>query len=642
MPLALKMARALETGGNLVAEAGTGTGKSLAYLVPSILFAESNPKSQVVISTRTIGLQDQLLNKDIPLVSEILQPTRSIFALKGRGNYLSIRRMKLAIEQPDLFHEVTTGITSSLKNINTWAGATNSGEKGELRFEVDDQAWELSRSDWQNCRHTKCRHHRDCHYFKAVRKAAEAGVLVVNHALFFSRLALSAKSPDLSWNFSAVILDESHEIENVATDQFSLTMSSRNLERILGRLEHHGAGGAKGILPMVGTRVAKAARLREAMLAAKDVNDRFFLEMDNWFSANRGRDRHAVVSEWPLNPIPLRDAISELSMAALDLLPEVPRTIRPELESISTRISDLSHELEQWFHHDQTGHAVWMEEKQSSRGFPYTEMKRVPLDVGPILREHLFKPGRSAILTSATMATDTGFEYFKAVVGLDESTPCEEILVGSPFHFDLQMRLELHDRFPDPAAMPTESWIAAIIPEIINQIDHTDGGILALFTNLQAMRLCHAGLVIPCRDRRRRLLVQGMGTIGGVVEDFRASNNGILLGVDSMWQGIDVRGNALARVIIPRLPFDSPHDPLSQVRSRHLMNYGGNFFADITLPRALLKFKQGCGRLIRSTNDHGTISILDPRIVTKRYGSRFLSCLPECPTFLNGQPFNRC
>lgn len=641
MDLALNIAKSLESSSNLVAEAGTGTGKSLAYLVPAVLYAESNPTRQVVISTKTIALQDQLLNKDIPLVKELLKPKRPIIAMKGRSNYLSIRRMRLAIEQPQLFHEINPGTHSSLKNIKTWAGTSVSGEKADLRFDIDEGSWELSRSDWQNCRYKRCSNYKECFYFKAVRKAAGAGVLVVNHALFFTKLAFASKVSGASFDFSAVILDEAHEIEDTATDQFSMTLSERNLGRILNRLVHHGSLGAKGVLALIDQDTENARSLLKSFDRAKQENDRFFIALAEWFEENRGTANHATVCKWPIDPYPLQDSLSSLLEAVRTLLPEVAESIQPELESVGDRLSDLISELGLWFQDDQQGHAIWVEENLSSKGTPYSQLKRAPLDIGPILKEHLFKPGRPVLMTSATIMTDRSFDYFKGRVGLRDSNLCQEVQIESPFRYDIQMKLELHDRLPDPSTVSTDSWIASIIPNILDQLDRTEGGVLILFTNTRAMRLCQSSLSTPCRARHRRVLMQGKGPIGAVIDDFRTSKNAVLLGVDSLWQGIDVRGNALSRVIIPRLPFETPNDPLTLARSRYVQETGGNYFMQVSIPRALVKMKQGWGRLIRAIDDIGTICILDPRIFTKSFGFQFLNCIPTCSTFLNGLPWNR-
>jgi len=639
--LAISLAKSLESGTNLVAEAGTGTGKSLAYLVPAILYAEANPNKQILISTKTIALQDQLLNKDIPLLKNILKPKRSIIALKGRGNYLSIRRLNLAIEEPQLFHEMNQYSRSSLNNIKTWAGLTLTGEKADLHFNVDENAWELARSDWQNCRYKRCKYFKDCFYFKAAKKAAGAGILVVNHALLFTKLAYASKVAGTAFEFSAAILDEAHEIEDAATEQFSMTLSERTLTRILRRLDYQGTDGTKGILALIDNKTNIFARVLVSLAHAKIENDKFFLALGEWFDKNRGSESHAVVSTWPTEHHSLQSAVSQLCEAIRDLLPETAESFLPELESVSNRLSDLSLELDLWFNTHQDDHALWMEENLSSKGVPYTQLKRAPLEISPLLKKHLFKTGRPILMTSATITTDNSFEYFKGRVGLNDSEQCQEIQIESPFQYNIQMKLELFDKLPDPSTLSTELWIAAIVPYILEQLDRTEGGVLILLTSTHSMRLCHSKLIIPCRERRRKILIQGRGAISSIVEDFRTANNAVLLGVDSLWQGIDVRGNALERVIIPRLPFESPNDPLALARSQSLRESGGNYFLQISIPRALVKLKQGWGRLIRSINDKGSISILDPRLFTKRFGYRFLNCLPSCQTFLNGLPWDR-
>ena len=639
--LALQIAKSLETGENLVAEAGTGIGKTLAYLVPAVFYAENNPNKQVIISTKTIALQDQLLNKDIPLIKDIIKPRRPILSLKGRSNYLSIRRMNLAIEEPQLFHEMNSLTRSSLKNLRTWSGSTLTGEKADIHFDTDEAAWELAQSDWQNCRFKKCPNFNKCFYFKASKKAANAGVLLVNHALFFTKLAQASRIASAPFDFSAVIIDEAHEIEDVATEQFSLTLSERNLTKILKRIEYQGAEGNKGILALVNNETLHYSKLLDSLAIAKKENDLFFLALAEWFEKNRGSESHAVISAWPIDFIPLIKAVSGLADSVNSMVTETPETIRPELESVSNRLSDLVSELALWFKQDQLGQAIWMEEKISSKGIPYSQLKRAPLEIGPILKNQLFKTGRPVLMTSATITTDNTFDYFKDRVGLIDSLSCHELQIASPFHYEIQMKLELHDRLPDPSGLQTDTWIKAILPNILEQLDRTDGGILILFTSVHAMRLCHTLLIPACRERHRRLLIQGKGAIGRVINDFRASKNAVLLGVDSLWQGIDVQGNALARVIIPRLPFESPNDPLTLARSKNLQELGGNYFMQVSIPRALVKLKQGLGRLIRSTEDEGTISIMDPRLLTKTFGHRFLNCIPWCETFLNGRPWNR-
>lgn len=640
LELALKVAESLESGINLVAEAGTGTGKTLAYLVPAVLFAEANPNRHIFIATKTIVLQDQLLKKDIPLVKELLNPNRAIVSLKGRSNYLSLRRLKLAIDQPQLFHEAGRA-RNDLKNLRTWAATTQTGERSDLMFETGDTAWELAQSDWQNCRFTKCPNHKECFYFKATRTASKAGVIVVNHALFFTRLAYYGRRAQGIIDFSSVILDEAHEIEDIATEQFSLTLSDRNLTRILRRIDHTSADGNKGILPRIDQQSTEAAALVASLETARSQNEQFFTAIDAWFDAQRGRESFAMLEVWPCETDPLRNAVKALGTALHGINAIAPEAIRDEIDSLVSRISDLGSELDAWFAVEQPDHARWIEEQLSSKGTPYVQLKRAPLDIGPILRKHLYQKGRPVIMTSATITTDHSFDFFLSRVGIDHTVGVQNCIIQSPFQYDRQMVLELHDNLPDPSTTATDTWINGILPEIIRCIQHTEGGCLILFTSIAAMKNCHAKLTYPCKELRRRLLIQGQGPMAPLIRDFTKAGNGVLLGVESFWQGIDIRGTALSRVIVTRLPFESPNDPLTRARSSIAEGSGSRYFMEVSVPRTLVRMKQGWGRLIRSSSDHGIISILDPRILTKRYGERFLACFPECPTFRNGIPWSR-
>jgi ATP-dependent DNA helicase DinG len=640
LELALKVSESLESGGNLVAEAGTGTGKTLAYLVPAVLFAEANPNRHIFIATKTIVLQDQLLKKDIPLVRELLNPKRAIVSLKGRSNYLSLRRLKLAIEQPQLFHEAGKA-RNDLKNLRTWASTTQTGERADLMFETGDTAWELAQSDWQNCRFTKCPNHKDCFYFKATRTAAKAGVIIVNHALFFTRLAFSGRRAQGSIDFSSVILDEAHEIEDIATEQFSQTLSDRSLTRVLRRIDHNAADGNKGILPRIDPRLPEAIALMKAIEASRHQNELFFSAIDSWFDAQRGREAFAMLDTWPCETEPLCKSIKELGTAIQEIKTIAPDAILDEIDSLANRIFDLGSELDAWFAVDQQEYARWVEEQMSSKGSPFVQMKRAPLDIGPILRKHLYQKGRPVIMTSATIATDNSFDFFLSRVGIDDTVDVKKSIIESPFQYHKQMTLELHDNLPDPSMTPTDAWINGILPEIVRGIQHTEGGCLILFTSIAAMKNCHAKLVYPCKELRRRLLIQGQGPMAPLIHDFSKAGNGVMLGVESFWQGIDIRGTALSRVIVTRLPFESPNDPLTRARSSLAEESGSRYFMEVSVPRALVRMKQGWGRLIRSSIDCGVISILDPRILTKRYGERFLACFPDCPTFRNGVPWNQ-
>lgn len=623
--MAVAVAETLESEGALLAEAGTGVGKSLAYLIPAIRHAlECGRKA--VISTHTINLQEQLFHKDIPTVARALNCHFDAALLKGRANYLCRTRLRRAMEQADdLFNQAET---KQLYDLLAWSKDCGEGSLAELPHElnISPKVWAQVCSENHVCTPRNCGY--DCPYQAARRRVQEAQVVVLNHTLFFGLLSLADEMmtvepegpPGFIFPNDFVILDEAHTIENVAANQLGLSLNEAEMKYELLRL--YNPHTHKGSL-----RHNASPTVLQLIEEAQAAVGEFFANArsDCQLEAHHGtvRLRQPEWTENLLSPV-LRQLFAEIKdMAAL----EENDLTKAELLDTAARILAYDEAATEMVKLTNAATTVYWVESHGIDG-QFTTMRGALINVAPVLREKLFEAGRSCICTSATLSTgERGMGYFAGRVGAESARPLQ---IGSPFDFEKQMRIIVARSMPPPPpASLDDEYLPALADWIMRSLDESQGRAFVLFTSYSLMRAMAVRLSPFCQERGWPLLVQGDEmNRSQMVHSFRENIGSVLFGTDSFWTGVDVPGEALSNVIVTKIPFESPGNPLVEARIEDITARGGNAFRDYSLPEAVLKFRQGIGRLIRSKTDTGIVTILDSRVVQKFYGSRFMYALP--------------
>lgn len=589
LDMARAVGRAMEEGGALISEAGTGTGKTFAYLVPALLSGQ-----KVVISTGTRNLQDQLYHRDLPLVRETLASPMSIALLKGRANYLCIHRMEVAA----LSGRLPAQQREQLFRVQEWAGRTRSGDIAELGLADNALIWPWVTSTTDNCLGQECEHYKGCHLVEARRQAQEADLVVINHHLLCADLALKEEGfGEILPGADCFILDEAHQLPEVASNFFGMTVSHRQIMELAKDVEteYHREAGDMPEVP------AQADVLKKAV---RDLRLSFGVEPRRgpWGEIASRAEIQAALSH-------LGGELGHLG----DQL-EVLQGRGKGLDKCRGRCADLQMRLDSL---DQSGTDTdirWYETHK--QGF---RLNRTPLEVADIFRAHMEANPATWIFTSATLAVGNSFQHFARQLGIEDArTGCWD----SPFDYRKQALLLLPKSMPEPQAY---AFNRAVMELALPLLQASRGRAFLLFTSHRALQDAAAWL---SERISYPLLVQGSAPRGELLERFRRSGDGVLLGTASFWEGVDVRGDALSCVIIDKLPFASPSDPVLQARIDALRRSGGNPFRDFQLPQAVIALKQGAGRLIRDISDRGVLVICDPRLLTKSYGRAFLGSLP--------------
>jgi len=592
LAMAGRVALALENRAPLVVEAGTGTGKTFAYLVPALLSGR-----RVLISTGTRTLQDQLFNKDLPLVAGAIGVPARVALLKGRSNYLCTYRLKQLGGQKSLAGTRDRTLT----RVERWAGTTRTGDLAEVPDLGDAHPlWPQITSTRDNCLGARCTDFGKCHVVEARRKAVEADIVIVNHHLLLADLALKEDGfGDLLGTADAVILDEAHQIPDLATQFFGTRLGSRQVELLL-RDARHELGAARA--PAT-TLSAELGAVEKVLAALAEVF------------------RSTPRPDWLAADTPLADAAGDLSLALRDVAAALRDYREAGIAQCAARATELATRLDAVMHAEEHEGARSVELTQ--RGFT---VSLLPFDIAARFASMADGTRAAWVFTSATLSVGEDFAHFTSRLGLNDA---ETLAIPSPFDFETQALLYLPAQLPDPASA---AHTGAVVDVAVPLIEASAGGAFVLFTSHRALQRAAQLL----RDRWTELadyplLVQGEAPREQLLRQFRESGNAVLLGTASFWEGVDVKGDALRLVIIEKLPFSSPDDALTKARIEHLKASGGNAFREFQLPEAALALKQGVGRLIRSETDRGVVVICDPRLIDKPYGRVFRASLPPMP-----------
>jgi ATP-dependent DNA helicase DinG len=634
--MAEAVAGTLERGGVLLVEAGTGTGKTLAYLVPAILSGQ-----RVLVSTGTKNLQEQIYFKDLAVLREALDVPFTATYMKGRGNYLCLHRFESFSEGAknatlQLFGDPSTGSGSSrawsrdesaaqifLPIIDEWSKRTETGDRAEIADLPEDLPfWGEIAATSENCTGTECPRYTDCFVTRMRSRAADSNLVVVNHHLLCADAAVRQSAygeviPECSY----AIVDEAHQLEDVATQYFGVSVSTYRFDELARDGERMIAAGIAG---------EKAPELREALDRAKDRAHDFFRNVANSVPARaqQSSENRVRVTAKILEPF-YEDAA--LVMSALDLLEATAALIKPpppdpdrpqdaakmDLVGFARRAAELRDDLRFILRANEPDYVYFLETR--GRGL---FLRAAPIDVSTILRDVLFDRMKATVLTSATLTVEGTFDFVRSRLGLEKSGATQFLKLPPEFDYKRQAILYLPRKMPDPRSV---DFTAAAAREIISILQATRGRAFVLFTSYAALRAIQqiAEIELPYP-----VLVQGSAPRSALLDEFRTTPNAVLLATSSFWQGVDVMGDALSCVIIDKLPFTSPGDPITAARIEAIADRGGQPFGEYQVPLAILALLQGLGRLIRHRDDRGVLAVLDPRLQTMGYGRRFLASLP--------------
>ncbi len=655
-------------------EAGTGTGKTLSYLIPAVNWALKN-EERVVISTNTINLQEQLIDKDIPLLYSAFEDDFSYSLVKGMRNYLCLLRAETI--QEGLFEMVDDDEVDSINSILDWAKVTDDGSLSDLNFTPPDSVWDKVSAESDSCLRARCPHYSRCFFYKSRREIAASQLLVVNHHLLFSDLAIKGASESSDAGilppFKRVILDEAHHLNDTATLHFGMRATKFGIIRVLRRLKRKSKGGqGKGLIYYTASLATKLVKMyRKGIIndLLRKVEDLLSTKVDtveqyvgDSFDAlytfclpivqekDGGKEEinlritediteregwGKIDKKFSLLRIRLKELHEEIK-AITDILIdyEVESDIAKlivEFKGVENKLDYYSDVISTFLSTEEDGFVRWVEGRMG-RGGILSGLGLSPLDISSTLKERLYSKCDTVVMTSATMAVDKSFGFLKSGLGLEDEQRVQELILPSPFNYEEQLLLTIPDDIPEPGNLGYSDAISDLITKAAKA---SNGNALILFTSYTLLETVYKNIYGELEDDGILTLKQGAFPRGKLLDKFRIEDNSVLFATDSFWEGVDVPGDALKLVVITRLPFRVPTEPIIEARVEYMENQGLNSFTDYSVPVAVLKFKQGFGRLIRTKTDKGAVLVLDKRLISKFYGKFFLNSLPDCTRLVN-------
>lgn len=640
--------RAFNENGLAAAEAGTGVGKSFAYLLPAMRFALETDE-RIIISTATITLQQQLFEKDIPLVAAALNQTIKAVLMKGRGNYLCRMRLDEALKEPELLDE--TG-REELERVAQWAETNKTGSRSDISFPLSESIWPRICSEADLCMGMRCPERERCFVNAIKKEAAEARVIVANHHLLFADIAARHSGAGYEGTvvlppYQRIIIDEAHNIESAATSFFSKEFTSPGIYRQLGRLYRRRRTIRQGLLVRLASLLPPGEdHLDEAVAALEEIRSAAgeldsaaldFCGMEGVFRLSAAKDQGGL--ETALFPllVALRKKTLNLTGIARSMLEQIAEESRDEppvweTRSLLRRLDDIAEICAAFTgYQSRQNEVMWIERRRSSNGDPWAAFTQCPIDLSEKLRAGLFAPNKTVVCVSATLTVNGDFGYWAGRSGIAhiEGRPILSGCFPSPFPYHSEVLLAV----PADAPMPEEqSWQEFVNYSVGKLAAVAGGSALILFTSYKSLHSAWLAALPELQPLGIRCLKQGDDDRSRLLETFLADESSVLFATDSFWEGVDAPGDTLRLVILCRLPFRSPSDPVFEARRDALAEAGGNPFMELSLPEAVMKFKQGFGRLMRRGSDRGVVAVLDGRLIKKRYGVFFLQSLPETKT----------
>jgi len=640
-------------------EAGTGTGKTLSYLIPSILWCIKN-NERVLISTNTINLQEQLINKDLPLLRDIFPKKFDYALIKGMRNYFCLLRGETV--RQDLFDFIDDEQRGSMKDILEWAKVTMDGSLSDLAFTPPDDIWDRVSAESESCPGTKCPHYSSCFFFKSRREISKASVLVANHHMLFSDIAIKGTAgPDSDFGiiprYSKIVFDEAHNIADAASSHFSSKLSKHGLMKTLSRLRSRKSkGGDKGLVSYIlnlaqkekdstlkkvlersGERLARAVERTESV--SEDVFNSLYsfgVEISVETSISLRITEDVVRDERWSN---VEERFGALEKTLFSLENEISRLIKvvedsphadshikltAELSGVAKKCTASREVIGRFFSEQDEIYIRWFEGSRR-RAAIFCSINLSPLDVSKELEEKLYSKTKTVVMTSASLTVDKSFDFQKKNIGLMDNERFRGLIVDSPFDFHTQSMLLVPTDMPEPGREDYEDSLAQVLSD---SISITNGNALVLFTSYSSLNRVYekTGKILEGNGFAHvSLFKQGEMPRGVLLERFKTLGNSVLFATDSFWEGVDIPGDSLSVVVISRLPFKVPTDPVTEAKIEHMKKQDIDSFREYILPHAVLRFKQGFGRLIRTKTDRGVVMVLDKRIVSKYYGKFFVN-----------------